>query len=635
MNCSTTADGRSGQTTVYEVFAATASRHPRRTALLYKNSRKSYKSISYAELKDAVDRIAVSLARMGLKKGDGIAIFSYNRPKWAIADLAVMRLGGVVVPLYHALSVSTLKHEISDSGCRAIFVENAERMKMINSIRKDLPQLAHIIVFDASGIGDEDNCLKLDDLRNGALLRRETVLDRICPATESDTATIIYTSGTTGEPKGTVLSHRNIVSIALAAARKFELTPKDVFLSYLPLPHVFERICGYYTALFTGSTIGYAENISTAAKDVKKIRPTMLLAVPGVIERIYDKAVKKTVESSRIKKALLLSAVKHLNEYANLRYRKMKIPLWLRMKCAFFNAVVASRLRKIIGGRVRAIVCGGAPLDRQIAKVIYVLGFNVMEGYGLTEASAVIACNTPRNNRLGTVGRPFNDVEIRINGNGEILVRSPGIMTGYLNKPEETAEAIDGKGWLHTGDEGAFDRDGNLVITGRIKEIIVTCYGKNVSPVPLETEIVKSRYIGQAVLCGDKRKYISALIVPDRKAIESYAREKNVQALDYTELLKQEEIKKLIADEIEKATAGFSPFEKVKAFTLLPEGFTIENGLLTPTLKLRRSKIADRYRTQISNMYGQTEGRRNEKESVPHGSHGVHRKQLTEKVAAG
>lgn len=593
---------------IYECFRQTASRQPQRTAMMYKDGKGEYVAVSYQELSDSVNRVAASIRALGIRKGDRIAIFSYNRPEWGMVDLAALKLGAIVVPIYHTLPSSAVRYIINDSSSKLIFVEDAKLFAIVEEIRGETPSIDRVVVFDPKEIGADKGFLRFADLKKDEMTVDESVFGDIPPLSPDDTATIVYTSGTTGDPKGVVLLHGNIVSNALSAVRRFTITPDDVFLSFLPLCHMFERTCGYYTLLFAGGSIGYAQDISTVIEDIRKIRPTILLVVPRIIEKAYEMVVEEVEKGSPIRRALVLSSIRNLNQYANLKYKGMRIPLGLRLKCLFCNALVASKFRKLAGGRVRVIVSGAAPLDRQIAKVFYVLGFNIMEGYGLTEASPVVSSGTVEENKLGTVGKPFDDVEVRIAEHDEILVRGPNVMQGYHNKPEETARAIDEQGWLHTGDQGRFDEDGNLVITGRIKEIIVTSYGKNVAPVAIETEIKKSEYIDQAMLYGDNKKYITALIASQREALERYADERNVLTSDYAALLSRDDIRTLIASEIERATAHLAPFEKVKAFTLLPDTFTVENGLLTPTLKMRRTKIVERYWDQIQSMYAKPEG---------------------------
>lgn len=586
--------------TIYEIFSDSAKRVPNRIAMMYKKQGQ-YRGITYAELKDTVDAIASAIQKFGIKKGDAIAIASYNRPEWAIADLAILKLGGVVVPVYHMpdhlLPPDYIKYILNDSKVKLIFVEDAELFSVIEQIRSETPSLKKVVLFDHSNAGEKDFA-RFTDMR-----KEDRAIKEVASPSADDVATIVYTSGTTGVPKGVVLTHNNIISNTLSASKKYNFTPEDVVISYLPLAHMFERTCGYYTVIFTGGCIGYAENFTTIAQDAEEIRPTVFLAVPRVIEKAYNAAAKKIEGSSPFKQGLVSFAIRNLNEYANLRYKKKSVPLWLKLKCGISKALVASKFKKLGGGRIRLIVSGSAPLNRQIAKTFYILGFNIVEGYGLTETSPVVTCNGVEDNRLGTVGKPLEEVEVRIGEDDEILVRGPNLMKCYFNKPEETAKVIDQDGWFHTGDQGKFDKYGNLIITGRIKELIVTSGGKKIAPVPIEAKICMSQHVEQIMLCGDKRQYLVAVVVPNRESIEQYAGEKNILFESYSSLLQQAEIKGLMRNEIEEATIHLASYEKVKAFVLLEEDFAIENGLLTATFKLRRSKVVDKYCDLIEAMY--------------------------------
>jgi len=596
--------------TIGAAFREAAARYPRKPALRFKGEDGEYRSISFEALRDSVDRLAASLARLGVTKGDRVAVFAYHGPEWVMADLASLELGAVIVPLYHTLSPSAAKYILNDSACKLIFVEGKELFGVIEAIRGEIPSLEHVVVFDEAGIEKGGTYLKFADLTaegleggHGESRGERAAGAALPPISPGDPATIVYTSGTTGTPKGVVLSHGNILFDAFAALRRFEVGPEDTFLSFLPLCHMIGRTCGYYSMLFAGATIAFAEGISTIVSDVRTIRPTIIIVVPRIVEKIYEAVEQKVMEAPLIRRKLVFAAVRCLNERANRLYRGEKVPLSLRARCALYDLLVASKFRRIAGGRLRLLVSGGAPLDRKLAKTLHVLGFNILEGYGLTETAPIVCAATLEDVCLGTVGKPLDGVELKIGEWDEILVRGPNLMCGYFNMPEETAKAIDGDGWFHTGDQGRLDARGNLVITGRLKELIVTSYGKKVAPVPIEAEIVKSPYIDQAVLYGDNKKFIVAIVVPLRDAIERYAREKGIAAADYAELLARPEIGELIAAEIERATVDLTPFEKVRAFKLLPDGFTVANELLTPTLKLRRKKIVERYMDAIDALY--------------------------------
>jgi len=593
--------------TISEAFAESVRLYSQKTALQYKDKAGKYTGISYGELDRLSEVLAFSLRRLGVERGDRVAIISYHGPEWVIADLAVLKLGAVIVPIYHTLTPAAMSYILADAGCSLVFVENALMLSSVDAVREGLPELKHVVMFEDKGECRKDTCLYISDFLESDGEAAETRIE-LPDVSPDDTATIVYTSGTTGEPKGVVLSHRNIASNALAVASRFGVNSEDSFLSFLPLCHMLEKTCGYYAMLFSGVTIAYAGDLTTIVDDVQTIKPTILIIVPRVVEKIYEAVEKKVLESSLVRQKMVYSAVRTLNKRKNLEYRGRKVPTLLRMRSSLADRFVAAKFRMIAGGRVRLLVSGGAPLDRGLAKTLLVLGFNILEGYGLTEASPVVATALLEDNRLGTVGKPLDGVEVRIGDDEEILVKGPNVMRGYLNKPDETAKVIDQEGWLHTGDQGRFDDQGNLVITGRIKELIVTSYGKNVAPVPIEAEIMKSPYIDQALLYGDNRKFITALVVPEKCAIENYARESDLISTGYEELLKSSEIRKLISGEIERATADRARYEKVKAFSIVPESFTVANKLLTPTLKLRRKRVTEKYSDMITAMYDGRDG---------------------------
>jgi long-chain acyl-CoA synthetase len=584
--------------TIYESFVETVNKFPAKTSLMYKKNER-YVDIKYKELQNYVEAVSDRWSELGIKKGTPVAIFSYNRPEWVIADLAVLRLGGIVVPIYHTLPDCLVKYIINDSKTELLFVENAQLFSLVKKVRNEMPSLKNIVVFDYRGIAGEEDFIKFDELK----MKSSKATPKFPDVLESDIATYVYTSGTTAEPKGVMLTHENILSNVFTAIKQFKVNEKDVLASFLPLCHMFERTGGYYTMLIGGAAIGYVENLSTIAKDIKMIRPTVLITVPRLLEKVYEEVTKKVEAGSFIQKKLVRNATRNLIQYTNLKDRKRKISLWLKFKRWFFNRVVGTKFRKLAGGRVRLIVTGSAAMNKKIGKLYSIFGFNIVEGYGLTETAPVVCVNRIEDNRFGTVGKPFNQVIVKIGDNDEILVKGPNLMIGYLNKPEETAKAIDNEGWFHTGDQGRFDNYGNLIITGRIKELIVTSYGKNIAPVPIEQKLSESKFIEQIMLYGDKKKCIIALIVPNQKFIENYAKENSITFNNYVELLQEEEVKKVICNEIKTSNLCLAPYEQVKSFALLAEPFTIENGLLTPTFKVRRNEIVKKYRDLIESLY--------------------------------
>lgn len=588
-------------TNIYSRFVESVSKNKDRVAMKYRKEGK-YTPITYAELGRKVDAVAAALRELGISKGDKVVIASYNRPEWAIADLATLKLGGIFIPIYHMpghmLPASYFKYILNDAKVKLILVEDKQAYEMITKIKPEIPSLQTIVVLPGAA-ADELQCLKFEDM----IEAEPSVHDQPVEVSADDVATIVYTSGTTGEPKGVMLTHNNIISNSAAAVKRCGFTCDDVYISYLPLGHMFERTCGQYSVLFQGGCIGYATDLITVRRDADEIRPTMIVVVPRIIEKAYSMVVQEIEGSSPFKKGLVLSAVKNLNEYANRKYKHMKIPLWLRFKCYVYDKLVASKFRELGGGRIRLIVSGAAPLNRQLAKMLYIMGFNIVEGYGLTEASPVVTCSTVEDNVLGTVGKPLDGVEVKIGDNSEVLVRGPNVMKGYHNKPKETAETVDKDNWLHTGDQGRFDERGNLMITGRIKEIIVTASGKNITPTYVEGKMTQSRYIEHAMVYGDNRKHLVALVVPFREAIEQYASEKHVKYDAYPPLLEKDEIKNIITTEVLEAMTDLATYEQVKAFALIAEPFSAENEMLTPSLKIRRKKVIAKYGELIEDMY--------------------------------
>jgi long-chain acyl-CoA synthetase len=578
--------------TIHGSILAAAASHPERAALMYHRGGR-YVSVAYADLARAVSVAADRLRAFGIAKGDTVGILSPNRPQWIVADLAVLSLGGIVVPVYPTLPPDRLRYIIEDSGMRMLFVGDADLFPNVSAVRGGSPRLEEVIFLDDWGIELGDAAAAAEPPGPGAF----------ADVAPSDPATIVYTSGTTGEPKGVILTHGGIVSNVLALVKRYDITCDDSIVSYLPLAHMFERTCGHYVFLFTGGAVAYARARETVVDDVGAVRPTVLIAVPRVLEKAYE-VVRAAVEAGPwVRRGVVHRAYGLLNRRANLRYHGKRVPPWLRLRCGMYDALVANRFRAIAGGRLRLIVSGGASLNRHVGKVLRVLGFGVVEGYGLTEASPVVCCGRIDDHTLGTVGPPLDGVEVRIGEGGEILVRGPNVMAGYLNKPAETATVLSEDGWLSTGDLGHFDDRGNLVVAGRSKDIIVTSYGKNVAPVPIEERLMGSPYIEQAVIFGDDRKSIVALLVPARAEIERYAGGRDIAWRSYDSLLEHYVVRELLNGEVERANSDGAPYERVVGFDLVAEPFSQENGMLTPTLKLRRRKIAEARGLQIDALY--------------------------------
>ncbi|MFH1690853.1 MAG: long-chain fatty acid--CoA ligase [Candidatus Eisenbacteria bacterium] len=591
--------------TIHGMFRAAAATHRDKVALRHRKGRR-YVEMTYGELESWVDAVAAKLASLGVKQGDTVGVLSHNRPQWVIADLATLSLGASVVPLYPTLPPSYLQYIINDSHMTALVAGDASLLTSISTVMGETPELAQTLLLDEGAIESGTSGFSSDrreDLK-GDLLRRAVAYPNVAG---DDIATIVYTSGTTGAPKGVVLTHANIVTNARALTDRYGICADDSTVSYLPLSHMFERTCGYYTFLFTGGTITYADQMTTVAKDVAAAHPTVLIAVPRVLEKAHAAARWKIEGHSKRKQALVRNAIRDLNEQANRNYRGERVSPFLAVKCAVYDRLVAKKFRDAAGGRLRIIVSGGASLDKRIAKILFVVGFNVLEGYGMTEASPVIACSPVDGIRIGTVGTPLEGIEVKIGESDEILVRGPNVMKGYLGRPEETGETLDADGWLHTGDQGKLDGDGYLTITGRLKDLIVTSYGKNISPRPIEEKIARSKYVTQVMVYGDNKKYLVALVVPDQEAVEQYARDSAIAFDDYGALLGTQAIRELISGEIDFVNKTAPSYEQVRGFDVLPEAFTLENGMLTPTLKPRRGRISMIHEDLIENLYAHLE----------------------------
>ncbi len=592
--------------TIYASFAESAQHNAARTALMHKVNGE-YRDTSYAELSRAVNEVAAGLAERGVRPGDRVGIYSYNRPEWVVTDLAIIKLGAVVVPIYHTLPADSVRYILRDAAVGHLVVENAELFTAVASVMQDCPELKDVItLFPREGESRTGKELfSFDSLRRSgteALARRPDAV-RPHPARREDLVTIVYTSGTTGEPKGAMLSHGNILSNVQAAIPSFKINPADMLVSFLPLCHMFERTCGYYTMLLAGGCIAYAESLQTIRDDVARVRPTIMIVVPRVLEKVYNAVAEKVMTGPALSRFLMLATLRAFGHYAQNKARGTRQPLLLRLRRWLLGRLVVSKLKKLGGGRLRLLVSGGAPLDRKLARVVRSLGFNLLEGYGLTETSPIVCAAVPGQERVGTVGKPFPGVEVRIGTQEEVLVRGPNVMQGYLNKPEETAKSIDKEGWFHTGDQGRFDDEGNLIITGRIKEIIVNSYGKNIAPVPLELAIAGSKYIEQVVVVGDRQPYLTALVVPGRLTLIDYCREHGIPTDDYAAALLDERVIALFRSVIDDALKGQAGYEQVKRFRLVPEPFTVENGLLTPSLKVRRPLVTETYKHDIAAMY--------------------------------
>ncbi|MGH9727646.1 MAG: AMP-dependent synthetase/ligase, partial [Candidatus Acidiferrales bacterium] len=564
-----------------------------------------WQAYSSGEMLRRIAGLSKALVALGVKAGDHVGIFAPNSPEWHVADLAILGLGAVDVPIYYNESPERLEYIWNDAGVKVAFVSGEAQARKVGGSRARIPTLEKIIGVDApeelrgefldyATLIASANETDIADYRHGAANVKPEQL-----------ATLIYTSGTTGEPKGVMLTHANLTSNAIDATSQIGYLPGDVELSFLPLSHVYERIFDY-TALFHGVTIAYLERIEDAAKALLEVRPTIAAAVPRVFEKTYANIVEKGHQETGLKRKIFDWALRTAEEAVPWRAYAKDVPAGVKLRWAIADRLVYSKIRAGIGGRMRVFYSGGAPLAVELAEFFWSVGVPIYQGYGLTESSPVISTNAPGENKVGTVGRPIRNCEVKIAEDGEILARGPNVMQGYYRKPEATREALTEDGWLRTGDIGHLDEDGYLVITDRKKELLKTAAGKFVAPAPIEIKLRTSPYIANAMVVGDRRKFVSALIVPNAGAISAKARAEGID-LTGKDLCADSWVRQLIGSEIERLTESLAQYEKPKRFALIEREFSVPGGELTHALKLKRRVVLQLYGDVIEQLYADVE----------------------------
>jgi long-chain acyl-CoA synthetase len=573
-----------------------------------------WRGISYRTALRRARSVAFALRDLGLERGDRAAILSENRPEWALADYGCLLAGVVDVPVYATLIPSQIAYILADSEARLVFVSTPEQLDKILEIRETLDALEHVVVFDRPAGELPPGVLSWTALEARGRAAAEGTSDaefrdEALSAKPHDTATILYTSGTTGDPKGVMLTHNNLASNVRAAEAGLPVDERDSTLSFLPLSHVFQRMVDYLL-LGRGCTITYARSLDTVPEDLRTVRPTIVVSVP----RLYEKVYAKVTAASGVKGALVRWAREVGGRWADAKLEGREPGAGVKVRYALARRLVFSKISEGVGGRLRYFVSGGAPLSPEINRFFFSAGIVILEGYGLTETSPVTNVNTPKdfpaNFRIGTVGKPVPGTEVRIAEDGEILVRGPQVMKGYYKLPEATREAIDEEGWFHTGDIGELDEDGFLRITDRKKDIIVTAGGKNVAPQPIENRLKKNRYFDQPVLVGDRERFITLLLVPDFEALEAWAKENGVPFSEVRELLSDEGVQSFLKEEMDRELSDLARYEQPKKLVLLGEPFTIEDGSLTPTQKVKRRVVQERHRQLLDEVYAERNAER-------------------------
>jgi len=584
--------------TIAELFQRSAHKFPKTNILNFKRDG-DWQGISGEEMFLQMQKCSAALEAFGIKKGDRVAILAPNSPEWTITDGACQIAGIIDVPIYTTLSPSSIEYILRDSGSRVLFLENDASFEQLRKVIERIETLEKVVVFknnsnDKSHVAFDD--LLLIDKTDRSKYENECKPDEI--------ATLIYTSGTTGEPKGVMLSHDCILSNVIDAGEKFEFAIHDIPLSVLPLSHIFER-SAMYLYIYHGMSVHYAESVDKVPENLSEVRPTIFVGVPRIFEKVYAKAKLNSANSGWVRERIFDWAIEVGKRFALQTSNANAASMVLKFKHAVADKLVFSKLRRFFGGRLRACITGGAALTDDIYLIFNGAGIPVMQGYGLTETSPVITSNNPQFSRLGSVGKPIRNMSIRIAKDGEIEAAGPGVMVGYYHKPEATREAFTQDGWFRTGDIGRIDEDGFLYITDRKKDLFKTSGGKYIAPSPIEQMIRASRFVSQAVLVGNERKFAAALIVPNFEMLESYARHKGLLILTPKEFCSDARIIALIERQVASHTKDLARFESVKKIALLENEFSVEGGELTPTLKVRRRIVDEKYKDIIERMYSE------------------------------
>ncbi|MBN1406598.1 MAG: long-chain fatty acid--CoA ligase [Calditrichaceae bacterium] len=589
-----------------DMFFSKRNTYADKTAYMFKKEG-SWQEVTFKEAVDKVEKISAGFSSLGIKKGDAIAIVSQNRLEWAMTDYAAVSLGALLVPIYPSLLPDQVKYILNDSEAKIVVAEDQTQLQKVESVKTQLSHTNNFFVLDDEGKGIPAKWNKYATLmeKGEIILKKDAgfITKQIDQVSADDWATIIYTSGTTGEPKGAILTHKNLLSNIESATSVLDVYDTDVFLSFLPLSHIFERMAGHYLSCYHSCTVAYAESIDAVAQNLTEIKPTLMVSVPRLYEKIFARVIDMIESGPPLKRKIFYWAVGVGKAYINLVMEHKSVPGLLSLKQKLAHKLVFHKLQDRVGGRTRFFVSGGAPLSADIAEFFGAAGIKILEGYGLTETSPVIAVNLEDNYRFGTVGPIVPGVEVKFAEDGEILTRGDHVMVGYFKKEEETKEAIDDEGWFYTGDIGELDDRKMLKITDRKKNIIVTSGGKNIAPQPIENMLITSQYIEQALVIGDKRKFCSAIIVPSEENMKSWAKEMKIEFSNYSEMIALSEINKLIQSEIEKVTIGLASYETIKNFIFAKGPFTIETGELTPSLKIKRNIVEKNYASDIDKMY--------------------------------
>lgn len=582
-----------------------------KTAISYKKGG-AFQSLTYSEFYERVLMAARGLCKAGVTPGDRVAIFSENRAGWAIADFAIQSVQAITVPIYATNVADQAAYVVNHSGAKIVFVSNRIQYEKLLSVRDQMPLLEQIISFERF-LGSRDlpvyTFYQLMEISEPLSSQERQNIERQIEAVQpEDLITVIYTSGTTGVPKGVMLTQYNMLHNVYYGLEKLEAFGLDeVFLSFLPLSHVLERTAGYYAPLMTGCHVAFCESVDKVVENIQEVRPTVMVSVPRLFEKIHSRIYEDVHKMPALRQTIFHKAVAIGREYNMRRYIVPRPLGLLRIQYRFFDWLVFSKIRKRFGGRLRYFISGGAPLDKAINEFMWAIGIPTFEGYGLTETSPAVTLNSPWKVRFGSVGTPLPGTEVRLTEDGELQVRGPQVMRGYYNDPEETAKVLQ-DGWFSTGDIAKIDEDGYVYIVDRKKEIIVTSGGKNIAPQPLENDLRMDKYISQAFVFGDRKPYLVALLTPNIERLIKIGQEHGLDYLDVDELVANQRVCKLYSERVAQINSKLPSYQTIKKFYLLPRDFSVEGGELTPTLKLKRKAIYEKYKDRIEQLYLQNNG---------------------------
>jgi len=566
-----------------------------------------FRPVTWRQAAARGDRITAGLHALGCGHGDKIAIVSETRAEWSSLDLATLTFGGVVVGIYPTSTTEQLRYILDHCEARVVFVENALQLEKVATIRAQLPALQNAIVIDSDDSASDDDLLTLATLEaqgERALADDPQLVERLRDAVQpDDVASLVYTSGTTGPPKGVVLTHKNFYEISDAAQRAMGLSRHDVGVVFLPLAHSLQRVAAY-AGLRAGSAGYYCPNLERLLETWQAAQPTVVSSVPRIFEKMHSRIMQGLAQQTPRRQALFNVALGIGKRRSEAIQRKERVPLHIDLAYSFFDKLIFSKIRqRTFGGRVRYLVSGGAPISKELLEFFHAVGYLILEGYGLTETSAPATLNRPHDFRFGSVGRVLDDVEVEIASDGEIMIRGPGLFTEYYKDPQATAEAIEADGWFHSGDIGEIDDDGFLSITDRKKDLIITAGGKNIAPQNIENLIKTDPRISQVMVHGDKRKFLVALITLDEDEMKTWAKENGCAEDTIAALATDQRVIDAVGAVIEEKNRQLARYESIKKFRILPGDFSVENGMLTPTLKVKRRVIEGNYRELLDELY--------------------------------